>query len=106
RRGGHQHLSRQEEADSLGFSRSRVGGLRDPAPPLPAEEAVPAVHDDEPHHAPAAGRTGLTSDHPEEMTMKLMRNTLAAAALLGAQALLFPVHADAAAAGPCKLEIT
>jgi len=38
--------------------------------------------------------------------MKLMRNTLAAAALLGAQALLFSMHADAAAADQCKLEIT
>jgi azurin len=38
--------------------------------------------------------------------MKLMRTTLAAAALLGVQALLLPLHADAAAADHCKLEIT
>src|SRR5207302_9163432 len=31
----------------------------DPAPPLSAEEAVPAVHHHESHHAPAAGRAGL-----------------------------------------------
>jgi azurin len=37
--------------------------------------------------------------------MNLMRHTLAAAALLGAQALLFPLHAQAAD-DKCKLEIS
>jgi azurin len=44
-------------------------------------------------------------DHPKETMMNLMRNTLAAAALLGAQALLMSGTA-AAADDKCKLEIT
>jgi azurin len=42
---------------------------------------------------------------PREMMMKLIRNTLAVVAMLGAQALLASSPA-AAAADPCKLEIT
>ena len=41
------------------LSRGGAGRLRHPAPSVPAEEAVPAVHDHEPGDAPAAGSAGL-----------------------------------------------
>ena len=44
----------KEEVDPVGLPRSGARGLRDQGAVEPGQEGAPAVHDDEPDHAPAA----------------------------------------------------
>src|SRR5258708_19339212 len=57
--GRYQYLSGQEEAHPVRLSRGCAGRVRHPAPPIPPEKTVSAVHDDEPDHASAAWRSRL-----------------------------------------------